>query len=75
MGFLSLILARRWTGIITVVASALADLTEHRMGLSRLKALLVGSDIGRLTCVSQCLMQKPTRGYFNAIDRYDIRYF
>jgi hypothetical protein len=62
--FLSLILARRWTGIITVMASALADLTEHRMGLSRLKALLVGSDIGRLTCILLCLMQKPIKGVF-----------
>jgi hypothetical protein len=49
--FLFIILARRWTGIIAVTASALADLTGHGMGLSRLKALLVGSDIGRHTCI------------------------
>jgi hypothetical protein len=53
MGFLFLILARRWKGIIMVTASALADSAGLRTSLSRLKALLVGNAIGGLH-VSYC---------------------
>jgi hypothetical protein len=49
--FFSLILARRWTGIIMVMASALVDLSGLRTGLLGLKALLTGSATGRLKCI------------------------